>query len=316
MSVGYGWRFIFHYTQITPFGTDSKLVATDYPAWNSVPEMAPQYRKPWRLYGCVCIATGVLLGGLNSLFFMSIYIFQMLSGLAIFTGLVLLALGTLDRFVVSKGLPSPPQPRLVHTAWSLFGTGIALMMIPTCQTAVLEARRSAQGGYSNAIEQVLVEDSKTSANVRSVAEVVARMRSINLSGCPGDFSAAYMAHVHAWELLASVEQEALSYNANFNSGEAFVEAFIRGALGDPFGKMNESIGALNDLKQSYQRALAQIKFTYDKIEEIATKYGASVPQRRSALPPPSDRSRAGVVAEAVVGNSEAYIPLQVGTKWV
>ena len=24
MSVGYRWRFMFHYTQLTPFGTDSE----------------------------------------------------------------------------------------------------------------------------------------------------------------------------------------------------------------------------------------------------------------------------------------------------
>jgi hypothetical protein len=67
------------------------------------------------------------LGGLNALFFMSIYLIEMLGGLAFLAGFALLAFGTLDRFVLSKGLPSLPQPRLVRTAWSLFGTGIALI---------------------------------------------------------------------------------------------------------------------------------------------------------------------------------------------
>src|SRR5262249_50738207 len=30
MSVGYGGRFIFHYTQLTPFGTDSESLETDH----------------------------------------------------------------------------------------------------------------------------------------------------------------------------------------------------------------------------------------------------------------------------------------------
>ncbi len=49
------------------------------------------------------------------------------------------------------------------------------------------------------IERVLAEDSKTAPGATSVVEVVTRMRAIDLNGSPHDFSAAYLAHIHAWK---------------------------------------------------------------------------------------------------------------------
>lgn len=129
------------------------------------------------------------------------------------------------------------------------------------------------------IESVLQADSTTTTGATSVADVVNRMRAIDLSKCPKDFAAAYVAHIHAWELLADVEQQGRAYDANFNSGGAMVESFLRGFIGDPFGKTNESIAARNQLVTNYNSAQQQIKQTFQRVEELAVSHGAKMPKR-------------------------------------
>ena len=89
-----------------------------------------------------------------------------------------------------------------------------------------------------AIERVLQADKGTS-QATSVAEVVSRMRAIDMTDCPNDFKAAYLAHIHAWESMAIVERKAIALKNESESTGAMVEAFIRGVLLDPFGKANE-----------------------------------------------------------------------------
>lgn len=129
------------------------------------------------------------------------------------------------------------------------------------------------------IERVLNEDSTTTEGATSVANVVTRMNAIDLSGSPNDFKAAYVAHIHAWELMADVEKEAIAYDANFNSVGAFLEAFLRGVMLDPFGKANEAIASQKQLRANYQRASDQIRDTFHRVEELAVSYGASLSQK-------------------------------------
>ena len=129
------------------------------------------------------------------------------------------------------------------------------------------------------IERVLKADTTTTTGVRSIADVATRMRTISLTGCPPDFSAAYVAHIHAWELFAEVEGDAIVFDANFNSGEAMVEAFIRGIMLDPFGKALEATAEQNRLRANYQRAQIQIRETFHRVEEIAVAHGAELPKK-------------------------------------
>lgn len=132
------------------------------------------------------------------------------------------------------------------------------------------------------IEKVLLADAATTPNAKSVSEVVTRMRAIPLADCPADFSEAYLSHVHAWESAAEVEKESQAYNANYNSTGAFAEAFVRGFFGDFFGKMNEASADGKRLKQHIDEADMRVKQTYRRVEEIAVRYGATLPKRTSA----------------------------------
>jgi hypothetical protein len=115
--------------------------------------------------------------------------------------------------------------------------------------------------------------------VKSVAAVVDRMRAISLAGCPRDSSVAYVTHIHAWELLAEVERDAVRFDADFNSGGAMLEAFLRGLMLDPFGKAREAVAEQNRLKANYQWATKQIRETFHRVEEIAVAHGAELPKK-------------------------------------
>ncbi len=129
------------------------------------------------------------------------------------------------------------------------------------------------------IERVLKADSTTVDGATSVAEIVSRMRAISLTGCPQDFTAAYVVHIHAWESLAEVERDAAAFDADFNSTGAVVESFFRGVMGDPFGKTHESIAEQNRLRANWQRALTQIRETFQRAEELAVTHGAELPKK-------------------------------------
>jgi outer membrane murein-binding lipoprotein Lpp len=133
--------------------------------------------------------------------------------------------------------------------------------------------------YAANIERVLKQDQGTTQKATSVATVVARKRAINLDGCPQDFTLAYIAHINAWESLLAVEEEAKAFDANFNSGEAMIEAFLRGMVFD-FGILSEARAAQDRLRANYQKALAEIRQTFHRVEEIAVKHGAKLPKKQ------------------------------------
>lgn len=129
------------------------------------------------------------------------------------------------------------------------------------------------------IESVLRQDARANTGAQSVAEVVGRMRFIDLSGCPTEFKSAYLAHIHAWESMAVVEQQLTELAAHAGSADAMVESLLRGFLGDPFGKANETIAAGNRLQQEYQTARKQVRSTFQRVEQIAVAHGANVARK-------------------------------------
>ena len=129
------------------------------------------------------------------------------------------------------------------------------------------------------IESVLVQDSTTGSGASSVSEVVTRMHAIDTSGCPSDFQSAYLAHVHAWESMAQVEQQVKAFKAEREGWGDFVEGAVRGFLGDPLGKANEIQNAQNELQREYQAASQDVKQTFHRVQELAVHYGAKLPTK-------------------------------------
>jgi hypothetical protein len=104
------------------------------------------------------------------------------------------------------------------------------------------------------------------------------MRAISTKGCPQDVVEAYLTHIHAWESLAAVERDCVRFNADFNSGGAMVEAFLRGLAFDPFGKMHEANAAANRIRERQEEAQTQIRETFQRVEKLAVSHGAELPK--------------------------------------
>jgi hypothetical protein len=182
--------------------------------------------------------------------------------------------------------PSPTSSKLPLLA--ILGSGLVLVLVAVVFVAIRFVGDSPQRAEiptqqvsdATRIESVLQQDVTTNSGTQSAADVVARMRAIDLTGCPNDFKSAYVAHIHAWELMADVQREAAAHRADSESGSAMVESLIRGFMGDPFGKANEIVTAENQLQRSYQTALQQIRATFQRVEELAVTHGANLPKAK------------------------------------
>jgi hypothetical protein len=142
------------------------------------------------------------------------------------------------------------------------------------------AEKAARERVRANIEMVLREDARIPGGARNVAEIATRMRDIDLSGCPEDFRLAYLDHIHAWETMRDVERDAIALRKEANSDGVMVESFIRGMLGDPFGKANEISAAQSQILRDYKAARSEIKETFDRVEDIAVRNAANLPTQR------------------------------------
>ena len=242
------------------------------------PSVGPvlRFRKPWRAYGIFVSSIGWFLANLCFLLSVKLNFMLLLAGSLILGGFLVFLYGLMDAHVFNGSIPSTLVPRLERANWGLILAGFLMVIVPNLRTPSKTGEQAESKNYVDAISRVLAEDADTLSNARTYLEVFEKMNSINLEGCPGDFCQAYLAHYHAWEYMVSFEREARAYDTNFNSVEAFAEAYVRGALGDPFGKMNEAIVEKNRLRENFQYGIDMIRKTHDRVKEIAAKYGVVV----------------------------------------
>jgi len=103
----------------------------------------PRFRRPWKLYGALCLAGSVALVGVQAILFLQDSEFMnALIGFLFLVGLGLVGYGVLDRNVISKDCPAHPHPKLIWTAWGLLGAGVLLLMLSMTQMAILAAKRA------------------------------------------------------------------------------------------------------------------------------------------------------------------------------
>ena len=119
---------------------------------------------------------------------------------------------------------------------------------------------------------MLEQDKRAEDGVSTVAEYVRNQSSISLLNCPSDFTMAYRRHQAAWEDMKSVEEEAKYLQKRYNSGAAFLEAFLRGMCFD-FSMVGDADEASKRLRNHHQSASKAIKDTFHEVLNIAESYG-------------------------------------------
>ena len=160
---------------------------------------------------------------------------------------------------------------------------------PTPQAPI---RSPAEQRQIAAIERVLLADQQTSSQVQHSSGVIPYMRGIDLTDCPVEFKAAFLAHIHAWEEAIAVLQEAEEFASQTNQNQIFWESFVRGFFGDVVTVPNQVLQQNQDLQSRYEKAHQEVGTTYRRVEEIAVAYGATLPPPitppASPTTPPAD----------------------------
>ena len=133
--------------------------------------------------------------------------------------------------------------------------------------------RSTNKAEAKAIERVLADDRTTDDDASSIAQIVQRMRSIDMTGCPKEFRKVYLDHINAWEQMAAVEQESIAWDNRYDSGGTWVEAILRGLMFD-YGMFGEADAARNRVLEMKRNASANVYATYTVVQQIAIDHGA------------------------------------------
>ena len=100
------------------------------------------------------------------------------------------------------------------------------------------------------------------------------MKQIDVSGCPPEFSSAYLAHARAWENLAEIIQG----HPNIPTAmEGLIGGFLNGLAGDPTGGAFEVQAQIRNWQQRAALAYGEVKSTWNTVEDIAVRNGARLP---------------------------------------
>lgn len=190
---------------------------------------------------------------------------------------------------------SAPRLRPHHFARCLLMNLSLLLAASGCDSAPAPqppTRTPAEQRQIAAIERVLLADQQTSSQVQHSSGVIPYMRGIDLTDCPVEFKAAFLAHIHAWEEAIAVLQEAEEFASQSNQNKIFWESFVRGFFGDVVTVPNQVLQQNQDLQSRYEKAHQEVGTTYRRVEEIAVAYGATLPPPitppASPTTPPAD----------------------------
>ena len=107
---------------------------------------------------------------------------------------------------------------------------------------------------------------------KTAAEIVAKLQSVRLVGCPADFVDAYKAYIKAWEKFTDIEKSL--YAQNMQKGQSDVADFISTFVSNPTAavvKLKKEWPAEAD---SIDKAAEGITKAFTNVTNIGTKYNA------------------------------------------
>ncbi len=137
--------------------------------------------------------------------------------------------------------------------------------------------------YKKAIHSVLDQDAQTGKVDRSSIDSFVyssktkalNMKNIDLSKCPPEFQAAYIAHSIAWAKKYDIACEIKMFDEKYNSFSGFFSAFLRGLVFD-FGSVKEAEEAYQQILNHDREVSAEINSTWNEVLKVAAKYDVDV----------------------------------------
>lgn len=159
---------------------------------------------------------------------------------------------------------------------------IAIIII-CCLFALAIGAFVLQPSYKKPISEVLNADNRigqeaknNSSPRQAILMMVNRMKSIDLSACPKDFSMAYQRHTAAWAKMLPLVEQAEQLNGWGNAAKSFILGLLSGYTGNfglVIGNVLENANASDELKQQAENVEAEIKSSFEDVKECARKYG-------------------------------------------
>ena len=128
--------------------------------------------------------------------------------------------------------------------------------------------------YAPAIEAALLVDDGTVSHGVTQARVDA-MRAIDVSRTPTDFREAYLEHIFAWERRVRAERAWRELTSDENTGPVVIGGIVCAAIGCERNPIDTRVEAEERLKAEIRAAQDQVSSTFQDVQRIAVRYGAS-----------------------------------------
>ena len=123
-----------------------------------------------------------------------------------------------------------------------------------------------------AIQAVYSVDSRVASNSKSPAEVVDKLQSIRLNGCPADFVDAYRDYIKGWEALVDVAKK--MYAQNMQKASSDIATFVSDYQSNP-------VEATVNLKKQWpafasdiDSATTKLSKSFTALTALGAKYNA------------------------------------------
>lgn len=154
--------------------------------------------------------------------------------------------------------------KLLKPVRNLFLSALVVFAVVACDSIVEDSPEQM------AIESVYNLDSKICKESRSITEIVAKLQSIRLTGCPPSFSITYTENIRAWEKFAVIEKK--MYDSNMQNATKDIEAFLDGYFENPTKSVDELKKKWASLASEIDEASAALAKSYAAFEAAGARF--------------------------------------------
>ena len=124
-----------------------------------------------------------------------------------------------------------------------------------------------------AINSVYAFNMSVLDNSSSPAEVVSKLNSANLTGCPPDFITAYKKYADAWAMFEPLAKK--MYSENLAKANSDLRAFVQNYQQNPSVAAIELKKQWSTLSPEIDTCCAELAKTYSQIKSLGVKYNAA-----------------------------------------